>query len=254
MKENLLLLGMAYPEISKKYGASICMAGATEDGELRRIYPVPFELFLRYSFHKREWVNYEVREKGDYRKESYKIFPESITHGLMVDYNEIRDCCKAFTSTIEDLKLKTDADRTSLGIIKPEIIDFKIKKFLITEKRLHLSNQQMLDGCKIPIENLEYKAWYEYRCGTNCTAPHNHKSMCLDTELGQLIRNIKHKYDTEAILLEKIKERFFTWMLTRDVYFMVGTHFLHPKSWMIISVLYPPKLNNKNESLKNWCL
>lgn len=53
MKEDLLLLCMAYPEISKKYGASVCMAGATREGELRRIYPIPFEKFLRFGLRNR---------------------------------------------------------------------------------------------------------------------------------------------------------------------------------------------------------
>lgn len=249
MKEELLLLCMAYPEISKKYGASVCMAGATGEGELRRIYPIPFEKFLRFGFHKREWIKYDIREKGDYRKESYKIYPESIQHGLKVDYEEIRKCCDAFKTTIEELKQKTDKDKTSLGIIQPRIIDFKIKKVPVDEKKVNLSMQQMLNGQKIPIELIEYRAWYVYHCGIGCTT--EHKSLCLDTELGQLIRNIKDKYD-EVTLLDKVKEKFFDWMLTRDLYFMMGTHSYHPKSWMIISILYPPKNQVKRSTLDKW--
>jgi len=248
MKEDLLLLCMAYPEISHKYRASVCMAGVTGQGELRRIYPIPFDKFLRFGFHKREWIGYELREKGDYRKESYKIYPESIQHGLEVDYGEIRKCCEAFKTTIEELKKRTDIDKTSLGIIKPRILDFKIKKVPVDIKKQSLALQEMLDGKRYP-EFLEYKAWYVYHCGVECTT--EHKSLCLDTELGQLIRNIKEKYD-ETTLLEKVKEKFFDWMLTRDLYFMMGTHSYHPKSWMIISVLYPPKIVQNIVTLSKW--
>jgi len=41
MKERLLLLCMTYPTESRKYGSSVCMAGITDEGEFRRIYPVP---------------------------------------------------------------------------------------------------------------------------------------------------------------------------------------------------------------------
>lgn len=39
MKERLLVLAKAAPEASKKYEELICVAGITEKGEWRRIYP-----------------------------------------------------------------------------------------------------------------------------------------------------------------------------------------------------------------------
>ena len=130
MKERLLLLCMTYPTLSKKYGSSVCMAGITDDGEFRRIYPVPFDVFRNRGdrFKKRHYIEYEIREKGDYRKESFKVYPESIrVLPDEVDYDEgIRDIGKRYARTLEDLQTAWTEDRTSLGIIKPVLLDMKV--------------------------------------------------------------------------------------------------------------------------------
>lgn len=249
MKESLLLLCMAYPEVSKKYGASVCMAGVTAAGEMRRIYPVPFEKFIRFQFHKRETITYDIREKGDYRKESYKIRPESLQHGNLTDYDEIRKICEDNVTTIEELKNRWRDDRTSLGIIKPDLLDVVITERKDNVKTNSLKKQQMLDGNQIPLDLLKYNIHYKYNCGDGCKTIH--KTMCLDTEVGQLYRKLKTKYDDDEII-SKIKYRLFDWIKTRDLYFMMGNHSLHPTSWMIISLLYP-KLNVQvNKNLDNW--
>lgn len=249
MKESLLLLCMAYPEISKKYGASVCMAGITQHGDFRRIYPVPFDKFIRFQFHKRETITYDINEKGDYRKESYKIRPESLQHGELTDYEEIRQLCNENVTTIEELKNRWKDDRTSIGIIKPDLVDIKIIKRKNNIKINNLKKQQMLDGKQIPLDMLKYTVYYKYNCGDGCKTIH--KTMCLDTEVGQLYRNIKHKYN-DLEIISKMKYRLFDWMKKRDLYFMMGNHSLHPTSWMIISLLYPKKIEQHNHNLSMW--
>lgn len=250
MKERLLLLCMAYPEISRKYGVSVCMAGITETAEFRRVYPIPFEKFIRFGFHKREWIEYDIKEKGDYRKESYKIYPESLRHDFNVDYEQIRDICKEHVTTIEDLKAQWDDDRTSLGIIKPELMNISIKKRDITQKEISVKKQQMLNGKMIPLDLLEYTVHYHFNCGENCSTLH--KCLCLDTEAGQLYRNVKKGTEDGDEIVAKMREKLFTWMKNRDLYFLMGTHSLHPKSWMIISLLYPPKERVIANTLDKW--
>lgn len=48
-REKLLVLAKTYPTISKTYEHLVCIAGITEDGEWRRIYPVPWNLFWKGS-------------------------------------------------------------------------------------------------------------------------------------------------------------------------------------------------------------
>lgn len=94
MKEKLLVLAKAAPEASKKYEELVCVAGITNKGEWRRIYPIPWEIFWRNKntkFKKKQWIEYELvsNEPSDHRKESRKIIPESIVVLGDASYDEI---------------------------------------------------------------------------------------------------------------------------------------------------------------------
>lgn len=59
MKERLLVLAKAVPEISSKYEHLVCIAGITEAGKWRRIYPIPWKIFWKSSsrnFKKKYWI------------------------------------------------------------------------------------------------------------------------------------------------------------------------------------------------------
>lgn len=239
--ERCLLLCMAYPDISEQYGATVCMAGITEEGEFRRIYPVPFEDFRNTDFHKRHWIEYEIREKGDYRKESYKIRPASVEIGEEVSYEEVGRICEDYRTTIEELNRRQEEDETSLGIVQPtEVYDFTIDE---AERRVELAKeyeeQQKLTGETVPINVIPHHTRYHFNCGSNCTT--RHQIMCEDIEAGQLYWRLRERYDSIDVVEEKMKEKFVEWMIEgRDLFFMMGTHYRW-KSWLIVSVLYPPK-------------
>ncbi len=65
MKEELFVLDKAYPTISKKYELLVCVARITDKGKWRRIYPIPWDIFWKYSeskFKKKQWIKYELRD------------------------------------------------------------------------------------------------------------------------------------------------------------------------------------------------
>jgi hypothetical protein len=43
-RENILILCKTYPSPSAKYSETSCVAGMTEDGQLLRLYPIPFRM------------------------------------------------------------------------------------------------------------------------------------------------------------------------------------------------------------------
>jgi len=59
----------------------------------------------------------------------------------------------------------------------------------------------------------------------------------LDWEVNELFRNVRKNTKGEAAIGQKMRKRFFDWMKTRDLFFMMGTHHVF-KTWMIVSVLY----------------
>ena len=64
--KRVLLTVKAYPEVSKKYGETVCLAGITEEGDFIRLYPVPFELFRSRKLPKYSWIEVECARTEDY--------------------------------------------------------------------------------------------------------------------------------------------------------------------------------------------
>jgi len=243
--ERCLLLCVACPENSKKYGAVVCMAGLTIDGEFRRIYPIPLGVYSEKNLEKRRWIEYEVQEKGDYRKESYKIDPDSIVVGEKEKYDSVREIIDKRITTISKLNERQENnEEVSLGIIKPTDVDsFSLDE---SEERRKLSKSYN-NGVKV----MPYHARYSFTCGGSCpdgclSSQDYHNIMCEDIEVGNSYWNWKENYENESVLEDKLEERFAKWMFEeRDLYFMVGTHYQW-KSWLVVSVLYPPKVDNRS--------
>jgi hypothetical protein len=253
--ERTLLLCMAYPELSERYEATVCMAGITEEGNFRRIYPVPFDEFVDADFEKRRWMEYEIREKGDYREESYKIYPESVEIGNKVDYVNVRDILEERCTTIEELEQEKQEEDRSLGIVKPEVNGLNIDEDENRRDTAEKCEQQVtLSGEDvIQFDIIPHYVRYRFNCAGQCNICENspHNIMCEDIESGNLYRNLSDEYDDESVVEEKMEEKLLDWMVEeRDLYFMMGTHHRW-KTWLIISLLYPPKREN-NKLTDTW--
>ena len=51
VRERVIVLAKTYPELSSKHGPIVCVAGVNEYGEWRRLYPIPFKIWVddRYT-------------------------------------------------------------------------------------------------------------------------------------------------------------------------------------------------------------
>ncbi len=98
---------------------------------------------------------------------------------------------------------------------------------------------------KIPIE-----LRYTFICSCEPTCK-GHTIILIDWELNELTRNILKREKDKEIIKEKIGKRFYDFMLERDLYFFVGTHFLY-KTWMIIGFFYPPREKQQKGGLLNY--
>lgn len=75
MKERILILGKTYPSPSTNYIETSCIAGITDKGEMRRLFPIPFRLLDKdIQFSKWQWIeaDTEITPK-DNRKESRHV-------------------------------------------------------------------------------------------------------------------------------------------------------------------------------------
>ena len=256
-KKKILVTVKAYPEPSKKYGASICTAGITEDGEWIRLYPIPFDFFRGSgNFRKYDWIEVECRncskEEKLQRKESHKIryktlkVVDSSLNKRPTDWearNEI--VLPMLEESLERLWEAYKEDRTSLGLIKPkELFEFYMSEELNDDEKslakAKESYQETLFGEKrTDLEVIPHVFRYRFSChGESCK---DHDITCEDWELFQSYRSWRTKYPEKEVLWEKLKQRYFDEMISKkDLYFYMGTHSLHP-SWLIIGLYYPPK-------------
>jgi hypothetical protein len=64
--ERVLILCKTYPSPSGKYAETSCVAGLTENGQLIRLYPVPFRLIAdEQKFRKWQWLTAMVEKTRD---------------------------------------------------------------------------------------------------------------------------------------------------------------------------------------------
>lgn len=78
--ERILILCKTYPSPSAGHAETSCVAGITESGEMRRLYPVPFRLITdERQFKKWQWITARVEKAtNDHRPESHKLFVDTI--------------------------------------------------------------------------------------------------------------------------------------------------------------------------------
>jgi hypothetical protein len=247
MKEKLLVLAKAAPEASKRYEELVCIAGVTDKGEWRRIYPIPWELFWKDSgkkFMKKQWIEYELVDDkpSDHRPESRKVKFETIKVLEKASFREIESITKPRITTIESL-ISHGAKTVSLGAIKPELIDFTLMDNKQYEEILGMSKQQTLTGKTAVLEPPEHKYRYIF---TDVKGEQPHKMLCEDWELERLYSGCKKKlrngeYSSIDVVHEKVKDKMFRKITEHGhFYFVVGTHYRFP-TYIIVGVLYPRK-------------
>ncbi len=254
-RRKVLLLVKTYPNLSRKYERTACMAGIDIDAkEWIRIYPVRFfDLPYEKRPHKFELIEVNAEHNPNEkfkRKESHKVKDDTIVRtGKYIptegDWKKRNTFLLPFLMpSIEALKTEYDKDHTSLGFIHPEFIDDfyaePIEKARGWEKDLVEGKQKTLGGepYKSPLDKIPYRFAYKFRCDATCPG---HDMMVEDWELLELYRQMLKKYGTEETAIQKCVQKYKTEFLSKkDVYFFVGTE-SNWNEWLIIGVYYPPK-------------
>jgi len=252
LKEKIFVLVKTYPNLSKKYQETVCVAGITEKGAWRRLYPIPFrKLPLEKRFKKYSWIEVETfkndKEKLK-RRESYRVDPNSIRVVSRIEpgkkgwqeRNKILFPLK--NKSLEELEKLKKKKKVSLGIICPKkVLEFKrtpLAECRDWEKQLIDGTQKTLAGVyKTPLEKIPWKFSYKFICDdSSCNG---HELMCEDWELLQAWRAWRKTYEQEEILWDKIQDRFFRKMIDKNLHFIVGTESRFNK-FLIIGLYYPP--------------
>jgi hypothetical protein len=214
VKKRITVITKAYPEHSTKYGDVACTAGIDENCEWVRLYPIDIRHFVgNNKISKFHIIEVECKKDDDYlhRKESYKIRPDSIR---IVDKslaepkanwekrNEILLPLK--DKSIEILRDQFDAERKSLGLIRPfQMIDFIKTEELQSFEKESWSFTTTLDGEKIPsVTNIPHIFKYRFKCPGCTDKPH--EMQCEDWELFESYRSWSLKYKTPEALWKNL--------------------------------------------------
>jgi hypothetical protein len=251
---KVLITVKAYPNPSKKYGETMCCAGIDMDTlQWIRLYPIPFrDLDESQKFKKYTVIEASCRKApDDHRVESYKIDSDSIRLLSHLDTKKDKrwDARKKIvlpTVLSSFCKILAEIETgKSLGVFKPHDIDFQWKKAQREDedsRQVCYAQLSFWDKTKKAIEQIPFDFYYSFKCLGESACP-GHKLPIIDWEIGQAYRDWRYRYQTQEILLQKIRQKWLDTICSveRDVYFYVGNMQRFRDQFMVLGVFYPPR-------------
>lgn len=263
-KERILVTVKTYPTLSRKYGETVCTAGVREDGSWVRLYPVPFRrLTEKEQYQKFDWLECDlIKNPGDPRPESYR--PTNPKQLVAVGHINTKNNWRARrqlllqTATVytglQPLIEGAKINSLSLAVFKPSrILDFiweeedrewdptKVAELRNRSLQAVLFEEDAWQQTFKLIAKLPYSFSYRFVDAGGKVS----EMQILDWEAGQLYWNcLKRCGNSEATALAKVKEKYFSEFLKKDLHFFLGTtqqfHAWAANPWVVIGVFPIP--------------
>lgn len=255
-RTEVLITVRAYPEPSKKYRETSCVAGVDlQQRRPIRLFPV---VARATQIKKFSIIDVDIKRTDDPRIESHRIDEDSLRHVRQVptgvegwaERNRLIEPLRTEPS-IECLRERFALEKMnapSLALIRPqEITGIKIRRKLALDwtenEKLNLNRPSLFDGDdpRIPLQFVPYTLRYQFRCDDSRCKGHDMEA--LDWEASEALRNWPRKYGPE-VWESKVRQKFLDEMLERDTQFYMGTMKGKPWVWTIIGIYYPPRLKD----------
>jgi len=258
--ERILILAKTYPSPSAQYVETSCIAGISQDGVMRRLYPVPFRMIEEgQQFKKWQWIDVRVEKANkDHRPESHKLYVDTIACGDVIDTKkewsarwEWLDKIPAFDS-VDAIDAGRLNDGLSIALLRPkrllglDITKARHQEWTDEEKEKLMREQMQGDlfseaEAKRQVKELRkvpFDFHYRYVCDTP-EGEKEHKHKIVDWEAGALFWNCRrdHGVDWEAPFRAKLEGQ----LGGKDLMFLMGNQHRFQDQWLIISLVYPPK-------------
>jgi hypothetical protein len=252
--KNILVVVKTYPNPSQAYGETVCCAGVDLDSSRWvRMYPITFRRLSDRRFAKFQRITCRaVRPRSDSRPESWRVDQDSIelvgnpmATGAQGWPRRMR-LLPAPARSLEEIQSAQRADGTSIGMFRPKKILRLVKKKAQpwTEAQRAYLRQEHLDlGARASRElsELEQIPWsfaYEFTCDDErCLKSHTLK--IIDWEIGAAYRKWSDHYG--AGWEEQLRRKFEEELPQSDLHLVVGNIAIHPRSFVIIGLLRPPR-------------
>ncbi|PIU51749.1 hypothetical protein COS91_02845 [Candidatus Desantisbacteria bacterium CG07_land_8_20_14_0_80_39_15] len=253
LTKDILITVKAYPNPSKKYGETICVAGITiDDKKWVRLYPIPYrDLDEEQKFPKYAIIRAKIsKPSDDKRPESFRVNADSIK---VVDHLDTSDkwvkrkeiVLPTLDKSMCEILNKLQTENKSLGVFKPRDIKFYWQKARPRDEDVRKACYAQLsffNKTKNAIEVIPFDFRFKFFCQEEPECK-GHDFSIIDWEIGQAYRSWRTNYKTEDLLLEKIKERWLDRICfaKNDIYFYVGNMKRFRDNFMILGVFYPSK-------------
>lgn len=258
--ERILILAKTYPSPSAKHFETSCVAGISEHGFMRRLYPVPFRMIEEgQQFKKWQWIEVRIEKASkDHRPESHKLYVDTIVCKDVIDTRKEWDARWPWLDeipvfdNIEAMDATRVADGLSLALLRPmKLIGLEISKARQadwTDDELERLTRAQMQGelfseaeAKQQVKTLRkipFDFYYRYLCSTP-TGAVECKHKIVDWEAGALYWNChrSHGAGWEVPFRAMMEEQ----LGGRELMFLMGNQHRFQDQWLIISLFYPPK-------------
>ncbi|MFG0227516.1 hypothetical protein [Achromobacter sp. 413638] len=256
-RERILILAKTYPSPSASYIETSCVAGINANGEMRRLFPVPFRLLEDdQQFSKWQWIDARVEKaRGDHRPESFRIDIGTLACGEKVsthaEWQPRREWIRRIPQfeAFSELENWSGATKGSLALLKPrELTGLSI----VAARKAEWSEEEILkltrargQGSLLTepearneiamLQKLPCDFYYEYLCADGSSIRHK----IVDWEAGQLYRRCRRDYGSDCD--EVFRQKLLGLMQAKDMMLLMGNQHRFQNQWLIISLIYPPR-------------
>ena len=265
IEKNVLVTVKAYPNPSKAYRETVCVAGITDEGRFIRLYPVRFrDLESDDQFKTYSWIRVRVfKASADSRPESFRLdhdSPITVVNAVSTahDWAERRRIIEPVRSvSLEALHSAHKTDRTSLGIIRPRdgwdlVIEPEDQPNWTPEEEAKLRQQELFarphaersNPVKL-LEKIPLRFVYRFQCDDSTCRGHRIK--VISWEMLESYRKYRREYGQSG-WESKFRERYVDWMRTRDMHFFMGNMMAHANVFLILGLFYPPRQVQKENA------
>ncbi len=242
----------AYPQIGRRTGESVCVAGIRTDihpPQWARLFPIPFrDLDRDVQFRKYQYITLKAHpSRRDRRPESLRpdcdtirLGPELSSSGPDLDRRRALVDAVMIESMCE-LQRMQEVQGTSLGAFRPadvaDVVSRRGDEWDAAKKTV-AAQRSLFAPDKEPLEQPPWQFSYRYRClDASCGG---HEQTIVDWEIGQAWRAWR-ELRPEPDRVEAIRNRWLDELCSgdRDTVFFAGNMHQHPKSFLILGVFWP---------------
>jgi len=224
-----------------------------------RLHPVPMRYMnASQRFKKFQWIEAKVQpHDSDPRPESYRIEPNSIKLGDVVNNHDVKrsylENSPHLVKSVEALKEKQLVDGTSLGIIVPkDILDCSLDYRPKSERadwdkaeQMRLAQQRLFGETVKPLDFPEARFMVNWRCDDETCETHN--MGLLVWGIHELYRKLKDDPKCEEKVINKMREQLDQW--ERDVFLFLGNFRGIMYNFGLMDSYSSPVIDRTNRSL-----